>query len=108
MLQKLFGFDPAQNKLKTEVAAGITTFLTMAYILAVNPNIFSYLAAQSFGSSRLKIAQKENETGKDISLVKDLGTSAGMAGIEFLAERTGTQKLLKNVGKDITPAVATA
>ncbi len=25
MLQKLFGFDPAQNKLKTEVAAGITT-----------------------------------------------------------------------------------
>lgn len=32
---KLFGFDPAQNKLKTEVAAGITTFLTMAYILAV-------------------------------------------------------------------------
>ena len=35
MLQKLFGFDPAQNKLKTEVAAGITTFLTMAYILAV-------------------------------------------------------------------------
>ena len=46
MLQKLFGFDPAQNKLKTEVAAGITTFLTMAYILAVNPNIFSHLAAQ--------------------------------------------------------------
>lgn len=35
MLQKLFGFDPAQNKPKTEVAAGITTFLTMAYILAV-------------------------------------------------------------------------
>lgn len=31
MLQKLFGFDPAQNKLKTEVAAGITTFLTMGY-----------------------------------------------------------------------------
>lgn len=41
MLQKLFGFDPAQNKLKTEVAAGITTFLTMAYILAVNPSILS-------------------------------------------------------------------
>lgn len=46
MLKKLFGFDPAQNKLKTEVAAGITTFLTMAYILAVNPNIFSSLASQ--------------------------------------------------------------
>ena len=46
MLKKLFGFDPAQNKLKTEIAAGITTFLTMAYILAVNPNIFSSLASQ--------------------------------------------------------------
>lgn len=29
MLKQLFGFDPAQNKLKTEIAAGITTFLTM-------------------------------------------------------------------------------
>ncbi len=46
MLKKLFGFDPTQNKLKTEIVAGITTFLTMAYILAVNPNIFSNLASQ--------------------------------------------------------------
>ncbi len=46
MLKKLFGFDPAQNNLRTEIAAGITTFLTMAYILAVNPNIFSNLASQ--------------------------------------------------------------
>ena len=41
MLTKLFGFDPKVNSLKTEVMAGITTFLTMAYILAVNPNILS-------------------------------------------------------------------
>lgn len=39
MLQKLFGFDPKQNTVRTEIMAGITTFLTMAYILAVNPNI---------------------------------------------------------------------
>lgn len=43
MLQKLFGFDPAQHKVRTEIYAGITTFLTMAYILAVNPGIFSAL-----------------------------------------------------------------
>ena len=43
MLQKLFGFDPTQNKVRTEIYAGITTFLTMAYILAVNPGIFSAL-----------------------------------------------------------------
>ena len=39
MLQKLFGFDPKVHNVRTEVMAGITTFLTMAYILAVNPNI---------------------------------------------------------------------
>ena len=46
MLKKLFGFDPTQNKVRTEIVAGITTFLTMAYILAVNPGIFSALADQ--------------------------------------------------------------
>ena len=39
MLQKLFGFDPAKHSVRTEIMAGVTTFLTMAYILAVNPNI---------------------------------------------------------------------
>lgn len=38
-LSKLFGFDPRNMNVKTEILAGITTFLTMAYILAVNPNI---------------------------------------------------------------------
>lgn len=41
MLQKLFGFDPKKMTVRTEIMAGITTFLTMAYILAVNPNILS-------------------------------------------------------------------
>ncbi len=43
MLAKLFGFDAKKHNVKTEILAGITTFLTMAYILAVNPNIFSAL-----------------------------------------------------------------
>lgn len=41
MLQKLFGFNAKETTVKTEIMAGITTFLTMAYILAVNPNILS-------------------------------------------------------------------
>lgn len=41
MLEKLFGFNKEETTVKTEVMAGITTFLTMAYILAVNPNILS-------------------------------------------------------------------
>lgn len=40
-MQKLFGFNPKETTVKTEVMAGITTFLTMAYILAVNPSILS-------------------------------------------------------------------
>ena len=51
MLQKLFGFDPAQHKVRTEIYAGITTFLTMAYILAVNPGIFSALEPMGMPTS---------------------------------------------------------
>ncbi|MBP5473944.1 MAG: NCS2 family permease [Bacteroidales bacterium] len=43
LLSKCFGFDAKTMNVKTEIMAGITTFLTMAYILAVNPNIFSAL-----------------------------------------------------------------
>ena len=50
MLKKLFGFDPAKNSLRTEVLAGITTFLTMSYILAVNPAMFSLLEGMNAGS----------------------------------------------------------
>ena len=41
MLNKLFGLNPKETNVKTEIMAGLTTFLTMAYILAVNPNILS-------------------------------------------------------------------
>lgn len=43
-MQKLYhwlGFDPQKYRLKTEMMAGLTTFLTMSYILAVNPDILS-------------------------------------------------------------------
>lgn len=35
-LQRYLGFDPKTMNLKTEVIAGITTFLTMSYILAIS------------------------------------------------------------------------
>ena len=37
----ILGFDPAKHNVKTEMLAGFTTFLTMSYILAVNPLILS-------------------------------------------------------------------
>ena len=49
-LTKAFGFDPAKHTVRTELIAGLTTFLTMAYILAVNPSIFSALPGMPSGS----------------------------------------------------------
>ena len=40
-LKKIFKLKQHNTNVKTEVAAGVTTFMTMAYILAVNPNILS-------------------------------------------------------------------
>lgn len=50
MLNKLFGFDFKQHNLRTEVLAGITTFLTMSYILAVNPAMFVQLEGMPAGA----------------------------------------------------------
>ena len=41
MLDKLFKLSQNNTTVKTEVMAGITTFMTMAYILAVNPSILA-------------------------------------------------------------------
>lgn len=41
MLEKFFKLKENGTNVRTEIMAGITTFMTMAYILAVNPNILS-------------------------------------------------------------------
>ena len=41
MFEKLFKLQANKTNVKTELAAGLTTFMTMAYILAVNPSILS-------------------------------------------------------------------
>ena len=43
MLENVFHLKENHTDAKTEIMAGITTFMTMAYILAVNPNILSRL-----------------------------------------------------------------
>ncbi|MBQ9309533.1 MAG: NCS2 family permease [Bacteroidales bacterium] len=49
-LEKTLGFKAGEHNVRTEIVAGITTFLTMAYILAVNPGIFSALPGMPGGS----------------------------------------------------------
>ena len=41
-MEKFFKLKENGTDVKTEIIAGITTFMTMAYILAVNPDILSY------------------------------------------------------------------
>ena len=41
MLERLFKLKENGTTAKTEILAGLTTFMTMAYILAVNPSILS-------------------------------------------------------------------
>ena len=41
MIEKLFKLNENNTTMKTEILAGITTFMTMAYILAVNPSMLS-------------------------------------------------------------------
>jgi len=62
MLNKFFRLKENNTTVKTEIIAGITTFMTMAYILAVNPSIladagmdlnafFAYTVVLGFGYS---------------------------------------------------------
>ena len=53
MFEKLFKLKKNNTTIKTEIIAGITTFMTMAYILAVNPNI---LGAAGMDKSAILIA----------------------------------------------------
>ena len=53
MLEKMFKLSERNTNVKTEVIGGITTFMTMAYILAVNPSI---LAASGMDKNAILMA----------------------------------------------------
>ena len=48
-MEKLFKLKERKTDVKTEIMAGVTTFLAMAYILAVNPGILS-ASGMDFGA----------------------------------------------------------
>ena len=45
MLEKVFKLSENKSTVKTEVVAGLTTFMTMAYIIALNPNLLTGFGA---------------------------------------------------------------
>ena len=62
MLQKLFKLKENGTDIKTEILAGITTFMTMAYILAVNPDILSVAGFnRRYGYDAFGVAQIVND-----------------------------------------------
>ncbi len=44
ILDRVFGYSKAGSSLRTEIIAGLTTFMTMAYIIALNPNLLTNFA----------------------------------------------------------------
>ena len=46
MFEKVFKLKENNTTVKTEVVAGLTTFMTMAYIIALNPNLLTNFGAE--------------------------------------------------------------
>ena len=46
MLEKIFKLKQNNTTVKTEILAGLTTFMTMAYIIALNPNLLTGFGAE--------------------------------------------------------------
>lgn len=55
-MEKFFGLSKNKTNVKTEIIAGITTFMAMAYILMVNPGMFAELEGISFGAAYIATA----------------------------------------------------
>ena len=81
MLRKLFKLDENKTTVRTEVVAGITTFMTMAYILAVNPSILSaagirIIASQPIGRKESLVLAISFGFGLGVELCPDILKSA--------------------------------
>ena len=55
-MEKMFKLSERGTNVRTEIAAGLTTFMAMAYILMVNPGMFSALEGVSYGAAYIATA----------------------------------------------------
>src|SRR3989475_11423392 len=56
LLSRYFGFEERQTDLATEIRAGLTTFMVMAYIIFVNPIILGYVGVPGLDGKGLPFA----------------------------------------------------
>ncbi|MDD5863453.1 MAG: NCS2 family permease [Firmicutes bacterium] len=75
MLEKVFKLSENKTNVKTEVVAGLTTFMTMAYIIALNPNLLT-----GFGSAG-------QELWNGVFLATCIASAIGMFCMAFLANK---------------------
>ena len=75
MLEKIFHLKENHTDVKTEGMAGITTFMTMAYIIAVNPNLLT-----GFGAAG-------QDLWNGVFLASCFGSGFGTFCMEFLANK---------------------
>lgn len=75
MLEKLFKLQENNTTVKTEIIAGLTTFMTMAYIIALNPNILT-----NYGEGGQAL-------WNGVFLATCIASFIGMAAMAFLANK---------------------
>lgn len=76
MLEKLFKLKENNTSVKVEVVAGLTSFMTMAYIIALNPNLLT-----NFGADGTK------ELWNGVFLATCIASAIGMFCMAFLANK---------------------
>ena len=75
MLEKIFKLSENKTNVRTEIVAGLTTFMTMAYIIALNPNLLT-----GFGANG-------QELWNGVFLATCIASAIGMFFMAFLANK---------------------
>ena len=75
MLEKVFKLSENGTNVKTEIVAGLTTFMTMAYIIALNPNLLTAFGAEGA------------ELWNGVFLATCIASAVGMFCMAFLANK---------------------
>lgn len=75
MLEKMFKLKENNTTVKTEIIAGLTTFMTMAYIIALNPNLLT-----GFGANG-------QELWNGVFMATCIASAVGMFAMAFLANK---------------------
>ena len=75
MLEKLFKLKENNTSVKTEIVAGLTTFMTMAYIIALNPNLLTNFGAEG------------GDLWNGVFLATCIASAVGMVAMAFLANK---------------------